>query len=293
MEERVGERGNRRDGEGNQGDGDRLERREVRRSPSPRPTPWSAARTCPPQGGGRRRRRRPKLRRSPPCGELSPKATEGSVVGSVRPRTHFLLISCSRRRRPLPPSQAGFTPAVSERKRAWPERATRSAQTPPPSQGRFTRPVSEKKRAWPERATRSARTPPPSQGRFTRPVSEKKRAWPERATRSAQTPPPSQGRFTRPVSEKKRAWPERATRSAQESGPERGGRTVAGPIQGLDSDSSGLVRTAAGGRSGRSRGSPASNRMTRSTRDEGRILDGKGKRFVRSPRQPRATKGRS
>jgi hypothetical protein len=235
MEERVGERGNRRDGEGNQGDGDRLERREVRRSPSPRPTPWSAARTCPPQGGGRRRRRRPKLRRSPPCGELSPKATEGSVVGSVRPRTHFLLISCSRRRRPLPPSQAGFTPAVSERKRAWPERATRSAQTPPPSQGRFTRPVSEKKRAWPERATRSA----------------------------------------------------------QESGPERGGRTVAGPIQGLDSDSSGLVRTAAGGRSGRSRGSPASNRMTRSTRDEGRILDGKGKRFVRSPRQPRATKGRS
>jgi hypothetical protein len=264
MEERVGERGNRRDGEGNQGDGDRLERREVRRSPSPRPTPWSAARTCPPQGGGRRRRRRPKLRRSPPCGELSPKATEGSVVGSVRPRTHFLLISCSRRRRPLPPSQAGFTPAVSERKRAWPERATRSARTPPPSQGRFTRPVSEKKRAWPERATRSARTPPPSQGRFTRPVSEKKRAWPERATRSA-----------------------------QESGPERGGRTVAGPIQGLDSDSSGLVRTAAGGRSGRSRGSPASNRMTRSTRDEGRILDGKGKRFVRSPRQPRATKGRS
>jgi hypothetical protein len=36
---------------------------------------------------------RPNPSRSPPCGELSPKATEGSVADSVTDQTRHLLLS--------------------------------------------------------------------------------------------------------------------------------------------------------------------------------------------------------
>ena len=59
----------------------------MRESGTPQPEPLCG---FAPRVGGRRRcasRQRPSLSRSPPCGELSPKATEGSVADSATARS--------------------------------------------------------------------------------------------------------------------------------------------------------------------------------------------------------------